>query len=195
MRGISNHAFRWNLIRIREAKGWSKAELARRSGLTEACIGLLEKGKREPGIKTLTALSLATGTPVEQLLGSLKEEFEKARSEMRNKKNENAVKRLRVLLGGGRMRCRAIAEQLNAEGFRTARGTKWSYATVKEYSKRHPELNTEKPEPPEPTPPAETMPLPAAAEVMKLDAPFIRHILDSRELTDAKKVAMLRILI
>jgi hypothetical protein len=108
---------------------------------------------------------------------------------MRKTKNQ-ATKRLKALLSGGHMRYRAIAEQLNAEGFKTSRGTEWTYPAVQRYAQRHPELANAKPEQPEPTPP--TLPLPATA--IALDIPFMKQILDSRELTDAKKVAMLKIL-
>jgi hypothetical protein len=93
------------------------------------------------------------------------------------------------------MGCTEIAKTLNSEGYTTPLGNKWSGSNVRKYMERYPDWSNRKPDEPEPTPPDEAMPLPAAAEITKLEYPFIRHILDSRELTDTKKVAMLRILI
>jgi len=95
------------------------------------------------------------------------------------KTKQDAMKRLRVLLSGNRMRYRAIAERLNAEGFKTPHGKKWKEANVQSFVTRHPEMRAAlEPNEPEPTPPSEAQPLPAAAQ---LDIPFVRHILESME--------------
>lgn len=42
----------------REAKGWSQAELAKRSGVSQQNISLMEKGERpNPGMNTVDALA------------------------------------------------------------------------------------------------------------------------------------------
>ena len=42
----------------REAKGWSQAELARRTGVSQQNISLMESGERpNPGIDTVDALA------------------------------------------------------------------------------------------------------------------------------------------
>lgn len=116
------------------------------------------------------------------------------------KTKQDAMKRLRQLLGGGKLRYRAIAEKLNAEGYKTPRGKKWKDVNVQSFVNKQKEdvmkfMGTE----PEPTdiPATEApMELPAAAKAqMPADIPFFKFILESRELSDAKKVAILKILV
>lgn len=48
----------------RQKRGWSIAELARRSGLSEAAISLIESGDRKaPSARTLMKLAAAFGWP------------------------------------------------------------------------------------------------------------------------------------
>ena len=52
----------------REEKGWSQPELARRSGVTQQNISLIESGERiNPGILTISALAHALGCTVMDL--------------------------------------------------------------------------------------------------------------------------------
>lgn len=55
--------------RLREARGWAQAELARRANLGQAHISLLESGaRRNPTADTLQRLAKALGVPIETLL-------------------------------------------------------------------------------------------------------------------------------
>jgi transcriptional regulator with XRE-family HTH domain len=56
---------------LREAKGWSQDELARRVGLTSKTISNYETGTRgvkEPPLSTVRALADALGVPLDELL-------------------------------------------------------------------------------------------------------------------------------
>lgn len=54
---------------IREKRGWTQNELARRSGVKQSVLSYIESGKtKHPRIDTLTAIALALGVPVEKLL-------------------------------------------------------------------------------------------------------------------------------
>jgi hypothetical protein len=118
------------------------------------------------------------------------------------KTKQDVKTRLKQLLGGGKLRYRAIAEKLNAEGYKTPRGKKWKDINVADFVSSHKEdalkfMGTE-PSPviteaPEDAPPME---LPAAAKVqIAKDIPFFKFILLSRELTDTQKVEMLKVLV
>lgn len=66
---LSPHAFGSRLRKFRERFGWSKGELARRSGLTQPAVTLAEQGKRLPTLGALVALADAFGVGVDELLG------------------------------------------------------------------------------------------------------------------------------
>jgi transcriptional regulator with XRE-family HTH domain len=54
---------------LRERKGWSQAELARRAGLTQPYIVMIESGARKnPSLKVLGKLAKALGVEVAALL-------------------------------------------------------------------------------------------------------------------------------
>jgi transcriptional regulator with XRE-family HTH domain len=58
-----NASFHQKLKRMREAKGWSPAHLAKRSGLKEGLIARLEADPREvPSWPSISRLSNALGT-------------------------------------------------------------------------------------------------------------------------------------
>jgi transcriptional regulator with XRE-family HTH domain len=58
------------LKRLREAKGLSQLELAKRAKVAQAYLSELEAGqKKNPGIETLRKLAKALGVPVTELLG------------------------------------------------------------------------------------------------------------------------------
>ena len=42
---------------LRQGKGWTQAELARRLHISPSAIGMYEQGRREPSVDTLVALS------------------------------------------------------------------------------------------------------------------------------------------
>ena len=53
----------WRLRRLREAAQLTQLELARRSGLTNDAISILERGRRAPQATTVRALAQALGVP------------------------------------------------------------------------------------------------------------------------------------
>lgn len=55
---------------LREAKGWSQAELAQRTGTTGQQIGRLEAGKRKLSVEWMTRLAAALEVPLAEFLGS-----------------------------------------------------------------------------------------------------------------------------
>jgi transcriptional regulator with XRE-family HTH domain len=56
-----------NVRLFREAKGWSKAELARQSGVSESNIGRIEEGAVDPNIVRARALARALGVTIDAL--------------------------------------------------------------------------------------------------------------------------------
>ncbi len=52
-------AFSRAVTQCRERRGWSKAELGRRSGMARSTIALIELGRREPSVTTITRLAAA----------------------------------------------------------------------------------------------------------------------------------------
>lgn len=52
----------------RELRGWSAAEMARRSGLSEASISRIEARKRKPSADTVAKLARALNLPLAELL-------------------------------------------------------------------------------------------------------------------------------
>jgi transcriptional regulator with XRE-family HTH domain len=57
------------IVRLREAKQWSQAELARRSGLSQPSVHDLEKGNTKmPKYTTLKAIADALGVPMTEIL-------------------------------------------------------------------------------------------------------------------------------
>ncbi|WP_229053825.1 substrate-binding domain-containing protein [Aeromicrobium sp. Leaf350] len=51
----------------RRARGWSQAELARRSGVTRQLVGAVESGRHDPGVSAALGLARALDTTVERL--------------------------------------------------------------------------------------------------------------------------------
>jgi transcriptional regulator with XRE-family HTH domain len=57
--------------KLRRAKGWRQIDLAEQSGVHEVHISDLERGSREPGLRTLSKIALALGTSLSELLKGL----------------------------------------------------------------------------------------------------------------------------
>ncbi|MEU1462589.1 helix-turn-helix transcriptional regulator [Streptomyces sp. NPDC005727] len=57
-----------SLLDLRKERGWSRKELAERSGLSYPYISQLENGDREPSFDTLTKLAQTFGLAVDALL-------------------------------------------------------------------------------------------------------------------------------
>ena len=61
-------AFSRVVARHREAGGLSRAALARLAGLHQTYIGLLERGERSPNLDTASAIALALGKSLEEMI-------------------------------------------------------------------------------------------------------------------------------
>ena len=59
-----------NLQRLRKAKGWSQEELAFEAGLHRTYISGIERGARNPTVKSLETLSAALGVEPGDLITS-----------------------------------------------------------------------------------------------------------------------------
>jgi transcriptional regulator with XRE-family HTH domain len=57
--------------KLRRAKGWRQIDLAEHSGVHEVHISDLERGTREPGLRTLRKVATALGTNLSDLLKGL----------------------------------------------------------------------------------------------------------------------------
>ena len=57
--------------KLRRAKSWRQIDLAEHSGVHEVHISDLERGTREPGLRTLSKIAVALGTTVSDMLKGL----------------------------------------------------------------------------------------------------------------------------
>ena len=59
------------ISKLRQRRGWSQAELARRAKVSQPYLNQLESGAKgkSPGVKILQRLAKALGVPVTELLG------------------------------------------------------------------------------------------------------------------------------
>jgi transcriptional regulator with XRE-family HTH domain len=58
---------------LREQRGWSQPELARRAGLDDTQISTLETGKRSPNLRTLRKVAAALEVDVADLFGTVEQ--------------------------------------------------------------------------------------------------------------------------
>lgn len=56
------------LTKLRESRGWSKAQLASNSGVSNTYISELESGKKQPTITTIRKLAKALEVPIVDLI-------------------------------------------------------------------------------------------------------------------------------
>lgn len=54
---------------LREAKGWSQAQLGEKVGVTPSAIGYWERGERDPGVDMLRKLAFVLETDMNYLFG------------------------------------------------------------------------------------------------------------------------------
>jgi transcriptional regulator with XRE-family HTH domain len=59
--------FAANLRRLREARGWSQERAAHESGLNPSHVAKIERGEREPGVRTIAKLSKGLGVSASEL--------------------------------------------------------------------------------------------------------------------------------
>ena len=57
--------------KLRRARNWRQIDLAEQSGVHEVHISDLERGAREPGLRTLNKIALALDTTLSELLRGL----------------------------------------------------------------------------------------------------------------------------
>jgi transcriptional regulator with XRE-family HTH domain len=57
--------------KLRRARNWRQIDLAEQSGVHEVHISDLERGTREPGLRTLSKIASALGTTLSELLRGL----------------------------------------------------------------------------------------------------------------------------
>ena len=60
-----------DIRKLRRAKGWRQIDLAEHSGVHEVHISDLERGTREPGLRTLSKIVSALGTTLSEVLRGL----------------------------------------------------------------------------------------------------------------------------
>jgi transcriptional regulator with XRE-family HTH domain len=57
--------------KLRLSKGWRQIDLAEQSGVHEVHISDLERGSREPGLRTLSKIAVALGVTISDMLKGL----------------------------------------------------------------------------------------------------------------------------
>ena len=65
--GLRVRVFNWRLRAARERKGWSQAELSRRSGVTHTTVNAIEGLRRAPTEAQADALCIALETPIDEV--------------------------------------------------------------------------------------------------------------------------------
>lgn len=56
------------LVRLREARGWTRSELARRLGMSRERLAHWERGEHNPQLDALLALRRVLATPIDELV-------------------------------------------------------------------------------------------------------------------------------
>jgi transcriptional regulator with XRE-family HTH domain len=101
---------------LREERGLTQRELARRAGLTPSGVGFIEHGQtRNPSAETVVAIARALGVPVEELLGEEEmERLEEERLEADSPKDRQHWERVLASVRGRRREVEAEVEELVA---------------------------------------------------------------------------------
>jgi transcriptional regulator with XRE-family HTH domain len=89
-----------SIRRWRQNARLNQGELAQKSGLTQACICQIEKGTREPHIKSLTAIAEALGVPISNLMNfqeADKKDIAIANLERRLRRGDVSIKTIKAL--------------------------------------------------------------------------------------------------
>lgn len=57
-----------NIRKLREEKGFSQTDVAKRSGITQAMLCQIERGTKNPSLQVANEIALALGCNLEELL-------------------------------------------------------------------------------------------------------------------------------
>jgi len=71
MDSTAGGAFGRNISAIREAKGMTQEEVAKRAGLDQAHLSHFERGARKPSLENLVKLSMALGCPIDDMVSPM----------------------------------------------------------------------------------------------------------------------------
>jgi ribosome-binding protein aMBF1 (putative translation factor) len=64
-----DQAFGPRLARLRQARGWSRKQLARRARVTLQCVSYLEAGRSKPSLTVAVSLADAFGLTLDEMVG------------------------------------------------------------------------------------------------------------------------------
>jgi transcriptional regulator with XRE-family HTH domain len=62
------HAFGLNILKLREERGLTQEKLAEKADLDRTYISGIERGIRNPGLKSMAQLAKALNTPIQELV-------------------------------------------------------------------------------------------------------------------------------
>ncbi len=63
------HGLDQKIRQLRESRGWSQADLARRAGITRSAVSTYEQGQRTPSADVIRCFAIAFGVSADYLLG------------------------------------------------------------------------------------------------------------------------------
>ena len=67
--GAGMYALGQKIKQLRESRGWSQADLARKAGVTRSAISTYEQGQRTPSADVIRCFAKAFGVSADYLLG------------------------------------------------------------------------------------------------------------------------------
>ena len=96
---MSDDILRNNIIRLREERGWSQAELARRINMNNAALNKVEKGVRKLSSSELDELASVFNVSTDYLLGRSDKEKEPYYELTDKEKNDIAIQAEKLMEG------------------------------------------------------------------------------------------------
>lgn len=96
---MSDDILRNNIIRLREERGWSQAELARRINMNNTALNKVEKGVRKLSSAELDELASAFNVSTDYLLGRSNEKKEPYYELTDKEKNDIAIQAEKLMQG------------------------------------------------------------------------------------------------
>lgn len=96
---MSDDILRNNIIRLREERGWSQAELARRINMNNTALNKVEKGVRKLSSAELDELASAFNVSTDYLLGRSNEKKEPYYELSNKEKNDIALQAEKLMEG------------------------------------------------------------------------------------------------